>query len=97
MYSVIVASNNAALNRGNNMATIHASTNELQDGSLTFDVYASDEDGQVLLAEPPTFATADAIAESMQWLLTRFLDCGSDREVLSLVISFDNWKAKHQK
>ena len=94
---MIVASNNAAFNRGNTMGTIHTSTNELPDGSLTFDVYASDEEGQTLLAEPPTFATADAIAESMQWLLTRFLDCGSDREVLSLVISFDNWKAKHQK
>lgn len=79
------------------LATFHTSKNELEDGSATFDVYLSDEQGQTLVAEPTTENTAEYLAEALTVLRQRFLDCGSDREVLSLAIALDNFFTIHAK
>lgn len=77
-------------------ATFHTARNTLEDGSETFDVMCSDFD-QMIVCEPASETTAEAISDALNGILTRFLDCGSDREVLSLAVSLDSWLSKHAK
>lgn len=70
-------------------ATFHTSRNDLEDGSATFNVYASDEYGQTLLAEPPSEVTAIYLAEALTTVRHLFIACGSDRQVISLTRKLD--------
>lgn len=80
-------------------ATFHTSKNELSDGSSTFDVYLSDEYGQTLVAEPVSREVAENMARSLNAVVARFLDCGSNQEANRLdyeiekLVSFRNKKA----
>lgn len=65
--------------------------NTLEDGSTTHDVYYFTPYGKELVAEPPSEVCADAIAEALNLVRSRFLDCGSDREVFQLGIALQQW------
>lgn len=60
--------------------TFHTSENTLDDGSKTYDVYFSSSYGQELIAEPPSLAAAEFLAEALNAIRTEILNCGSDRE-----------------
>ncbi len=63
----------------------------LDDGSAVFAVNYGSPYGAELVAEPPSQACAEAIAEALNLVRTRFLDCGSDQEVFRLSIALQQW------
>ena len=65
--------------------------NTLDDGSAVFAVNYGSPYGAELVAEPPSQACAEAIAEALNLVRTRFLDCGSDREVIQRLASLQEW------
>lgn len=64
--------------------TFHTSENTLDDGSKTYDVYFSSHYGQELIAEPPSLATAEFLAEALNAIRTEILNCESDREAKNI-------------
>jgi hypothetical protein len=68
--------------------------NTLEDGSTTHDVCYFTPYGKELVAEPPSEVCAKAIAECLNLVRSRFLDCGSDREVLRLTNSLYEWSGR---
>lgn len=76
-----------------NMETqFHASVETLEDGSNVYDVYFRQE----LIAEAPSETTADELANALNMVCNRFLDCGSDREVHSLARALDAFMERHE-
>ena len=73
----------------------HTSANELEDRSVTHDVYFSDSEGQYLIAEPASQHTAEEMADALQKLRRRFLECGSDRAVLAFAAQFESFMERH--
>ena len=65
--------------------------NTLDDGSAVFSVMYRSPYGEDLVAEPPSQACAEAIAEALNLVRTRFLDCGSDQEVFRLGVALQQW------
>ncbi len=65
--------------------------NTLDDGSAVFYVVYCSHGEYNLVAEPPSQACAEAIAEALNLVRTRFLDCGSDREVIQRLASLQEW------
>ena len=78
-----------------NDGQFHTSANEIEDGSVTYDVYYSDSEGQYLIAEPASQRTAEEMADALQKLRRRYLDCGSDRAVLAFSAQFESFMARH--
>jgi hypothetical protein len=73
----------------NEQGTFHTSSNELSDRSTTHDVYFSSHDGQQLIAEPPTEATAVLMAHALNRVVSRFFDAGSDQEAAEFSEALD--------
>ena len=65
--------------------------NTLDDGSAVFSVMYQTPFISEVVAEPPSRACAEAIAEALNLVRTRFLDCGSDQEVFRLSIALQQW------
>ncbi len=65
--------------------------NTLDDGSAVFSVMYRSPYGAELVAEPPSQACAEAIAEALNLVRARFQDCGSDQEVFRLSIALQQW------
>ena len=63
----------------------------LDDKSKVFDVYFCSPNGQELICNAPTEQTATELNSALNAIRDRFLDCGSDREVVNLACSFDAW------
>lgn len=76
------------------LGVFHYSENTLEDGSQTYDVYFSTPYGQELIAEPPSMRSADAIADALNIVRERLLDCGSDHEVIRLMQELYGWRQK---
>lgn len=74
------------------LGTFHASENNLEDGSTTHDVYYSTPFGQELVAEPPSQKCAQALADALNLVRERILDCGSDQEVFGLMQKLYEWR-----
>ncbi len=66
---------------------------KLTDGSRVFDVEFNGE----LIAAPQTQCAAEELAFALNGLLSRFLDCGSDREVSSLAMNFSRFLDTQKK
>jgi hypothetical protein len=65
--------------------------NTLDDGSNVFSVMYRTPYGDELVAEPPSKTSAEALAEALDLVRSRFLDCGSDREVIQRLASLQEW------
>jgi len=78
-------------------ATFHTSESVLEDGSVVYDVFLSDEEGQTLVANAPSSHTAENLAYALNMLRDRFMECGSDREASSFASAFDKFMAEHSK
>ncbi len=74
------------------LGTFHVSENNLEDGSITYDVYYSTPFGQELVAEPPSQKCAGALADALNIVRERILDCGSDQEVFGLMQGLYEWR-----
>lgn len=74
------------------IGTFHVSENTLEDGSTTYDVYFSSTFGQELVAEPPSQKCSEALADALNLVRTRILDCGSDQEVFRLMDGLYKWR-----
>ena len=74
------------------LGTFHVSENNLEDGSTTYDVYYSTPYGQELVAEPPSQKCAEALADALNLVRERILDCGSDKEVFGLMQGLYEWR-----
>lgn len=74
------------------LGTFHVSENTLEDGSTTYDVYFSSTFGQELVAEPPSQQCSAALADALNLVRTRILDCGSDQEVFRLMDELYKWR-----
>lgn len=74
------------------LGSFHVSENNLEDGSTTYDVYFSSTFGQELVAEPPSEKCAEALADALNLVRTRILDCGSDQEVFRLMDGLYKWR-----
>ena len=74
------------------LCTFHVSENNLEDGSTTYDVYYSTPFGQELVAEPPSQKCAEALADALNLVRERILDCGSDQEVFRLMQELYEWR-----
>ena len=74
------------------LGVFHYSENTLEDGSHTYDVYFSTPYGQELIAEPPSMRCADALADALNLVRERILDCGSDQEVFGLMQELYEWR-----
>ena len=74
------------------LGTFHTSENTLEDGSTTHDVYFSSTFGQELIAEPPSEKCAEALADALNLVRARILDCGSDAEVFRLMNELYKWR-----
>ena len=74
------------------LGSFHTSENQLEDGSTTHDVYYSTPYGQELVAEPPSQRCAEAVADALNLVRERLLDCGSDREVFALMQRLYEWR-----
>lgn len=81
----------------NTETQFHTSEETLEDGSNVYDVYFSAPYGQELIAEAPSFATADEMANALNKIRNRFLDCGSDREVHSFASALAVFLECHEK
>lgn len=81
----------------NEEGRFHEVRNDLEDESCTFDVYFSDQYGQQLIAEAASHCAAEEMSDALQKLRRRFLECGSDREVLSLATAFASFIERHEK
>lgn len=66
--------------------------NILEDESSTFDVNYVTPYESIPVAEPPSMVCADAIADALNTVRERLLDCGSDREVIRLMQGLYEWK-----
>ena len=77
--------------------SFHTSENILEDGSATYDVYFSSSYGQEMIAEPPSQDTAECLADALNVIRKRFLDCKSDREAKSLRNNLLTWVESHTK
>jgi len=78
-------------------STFHSSESILEDGSSVHDVCLSNENGQTLVANAASGRTAEYLAYALNALRDRFLECGSEREVLSFSSAFDKFMAAHNK
>ena len=76
------------------LGVFHYAENTLEDGSHTYDVYFSTPYSQELIAEPPSRLCADAIADALNIVRERLLDCGSDQEVIRLMQELYEWRQK---
>ena len=76
------------------LGTFRDFENILEDGSSTFDVKFVTPYGTELVAEPPSEVCAEAIAEALNLVRSRFLDCGSDGEVCRLTNSLYEWSGR---
>lgn len=65
--------------------------NTLDDGSAVFSVMYQTPFISEVVAEPPSQACAEAIAEALNLVRTRFLDCGSDREACRIGVALRHW------
>lgn len=66
----------------------------LDDGSTVYDVYFSTKYESIVVANPPSMRCADAIADALNTVRERLLDCGSDREVIHLMKELYEWRSK---
>lgn len=74
------------------MKTFHPSINVLDDGSETVDVWASDEYGQELIAEPTSRKTAECLADALNIVLVKFMTMPSDSDLYRLMVTLDKWR-----
>ena len=74
------------------LGTFRAYENPFEDGSSTYDVYFSTPYGQELVAEPPSEKCAEALADALNIVRARVLDCGSDQEVFRLMDGLYKWR-----
>ena len=81
----------------NTETQFHTSEEALDDGSTVYDVYFSAPYGQELIAEAPSETTADELANALNRVRNRFLDCGSDREVHSFAGALAAFMDRHEK
>jgi hypothetical protein len=79
------------------IASFHVSENVLSDNSSTFDVYASNEETQVLIACPTDHHTAEEIARALSHTCEAFLSCDSTHGVTRLANELDRVTAKYLK
>lgn len=56
-----------------------------------YEVLFSTPFGQELVAQPPSQASAEALADALNLVRTRILDCGSDQEVFRLSTALQQW------
>lgn len=73
------------------LGTFQSSESILEDGSAVYDVYYLTPFGQELVAQPPSQASAEALADALNLVRTRILDCGSDQEVFRLSTALQQW------
>lgn len=73
------------------LGTFQSSESLLEDGSVVYDVYYLTGYGEELVAQPPSQASAEALADALNLVRTRILDCGSDQEVFRLSTALQQW------
>lgn len=73
------------------LGTFQSSEGLLEDGSVVYDVYYLTRYGEELVAQPPSQASAEALADALNLVRTRILDCGSDQEVFRLSTALQQW------
>jgi hypothetical protein len=57
-----------------------------------YEVLFSTPFGQELVAEPPSLKCAQALADALNLVRERILDCGSDQEVFRLMQELYEWR-----
>lgn len=73
------------------LGTFQSSESLLEDGSVVYDVYYLTRYGEELVAQPPSQVSAEALAEALNLVRTRILDCRSDQEVFRLSTALQQW------
>lgn len=73
------------------LGAFRVSESTLEDGSVVYDVYYLTRYGEELVAQPPSQASAEALADALNLVRTRILDCGSDQEVFRLSTALQQW------
>ncbi len=73
------------------LGAFQSSEGLLEDGSVVYDVYYLTRYGEELVAQPPSQASAEALADALNLVRTRILDCGSDQEVFRLSTALQQW------
>lgn len=73
------------------LGTFQSSESILEDGSAVYDVYYLTRYGEELVAQPPSQVSAEALADALNLVRTRILDCGSDQEVFRLSAALQQW------
>lgn len=73
------------------LGTFQSSESILEDGSAVYDVYYLTRYGEELVAQPPSQVSAEALADALNLVRTRILDCGSDQEVFRLSTALQQW------
>lgn len=74
------------------LGAFRVSESILEDGSVVYDVYYLTRYGEELVAQPPSQASAEALADALNLVRTRILDCGSDQEVFRLMQELYEWR-----
>ena len=74
------------------LGTFQSSEGLLEDGSAVYDVYYLTRYGEELVAQPPSQKCAEALADALNLVRTRILDCGSDQEVFRLMDGLYKWR-----
>lgn len=74
------------------LGTFQSSESTLEDGSVVYDVYYLTRYGEELVAQPPSQKCAQALADALNLVRERILDCGSDQEVFGLMQELYEWR-----
>ena len=74
------------------LGAFRVSESILEDGSVVYDVYYLTRYGEELVAQPPSQASAEALADALNLVRIRILDCGSDQEVFRLTQELYEWR-----
>jgi hypothetical protein len=72
--------------------TFRAYENLLEDGRAPYNVCFSTPYGLEWIAEPPSEKCAEALADALNLVRARILDCGSDQEVFRLMDGLYKWR-----
>ncbi|MRR18308.1 MAG: hypothetical protein EG826_17845 [Deltaproteobacteria bacterium] len=65
------------------------STCDHEDGSSSFSLFATTEEGKLLIWDAPSYASCKAAEEALLAVISRFQNCKSDREATQLAHAVD--------
>ncbi len=74
------------------LGTFRAYENPFEDGRTPYNVCFSTPYGLELIAEPPSEKCAGALADALNIVRARVLDCGSDVEVFRVMNELYKWR-----